>query len=64
MMRTEGEKGREITNHGKTIIVGGDNTVKMFGDVNDNDSVDDFLDDIVRKKAPLKKKESKVQVRL
>ena len=63
MMRTEGEEGREINNHGKTIIVGGDDTVKMFGDVDDNDSVDDFLDDIVGRKAPLKKKGSKIQVR-
>ena len=63
MMRTEGEEGREINNHGKTIIVGDDDTVKMFGDVDDNDSVDDFLNDIVGGKAPLKKKGSKVQVR-
>ena len=54
---------REINNHGKTTIVGGDDTVKMFGDVDDNNSVDDFLDHIVGRKAPLKKKGSKIQVR-
>ena len=54
---------REINNHGKTTNVGGDDTVKIFGDVDDNNSVDDFLDDIVGRKAPLKKKGSKVQVR-
>ena len=63
MMRSEEEEGREINNHGKTIIVGGDDTVKMFGEVDDNDSLDDFLDDIIGRKAPLSKKGSKIQVR-